>query len=84
LAKPTYRKLKNIHMVGIGGTGMNGIAEVLLNLGYRISGTDIMPNEATERLASLGAEISIGHQAEKVKGADVVVIYGKTDDGVST
>ncbi|UCC39174.1 MAG: UDP-N-acetylmuramate--L-alanine ligase [Candidatus Aminicenantes bacterium] len=80
MVKPTYRKLKNIHMVGIGGTGMNGIAEVLLNLGYKISGTDIMPNEATERLARLGAEISIGHKAEKVKGADVVVISSAIQD----
>lgn len=80
MVKPTYRKLKNIHMVGIGGTGMNGIAEVLLNLGYEISGTDIMPNEATERLARLGAEISIGHKAEKVKGADVVVISTAIQD----
>jgi len=53
---------------------MNGIAEVLLNLGYKISGTDITANEATRRLSHLGAEISIGHKAEKVKGADVVVI----------
>ena len=80
MVKLTYRKLKNIHMVGIGGTGMNGIAEVLLNLGYEISGTDIMPNEATERLARLGVEISIGHKAEKVKGADVVVISTAIQD----
>ncbi len=80
MVKLTYRKLKNIHMVGIGGTGMNGIAEVLLNLDYEISGTDIMPNDATERLARLGAEISIGHKAEKVKGADVVVISTAIQD----
>jgi len=61
-------------MVGIGGTGMNGIAEVLFNLGYKVSGTDINENEATQRLVSLGVEISIGHKAEKVEGADVVVI----------
>ncbi len=61
-------------MIGIGGTGMNGIAEVLLNLGYSISGTDLSENEATERLAQLGAKISIGHSADKVRGADVVVI----------
>lgn len=61
-------------MVGIGGTGMNGIAEVLLNLGYKISGTDLNENEATNRLARLGADITIGHKAEKVTGADVVVI----------
>lgn len=61
-------------MVGIGGTGMNGIAEVLLNLGYRVSGSDVQENEATDRLAGLGAKISIGHKAENSLGADVVVI----------
>ena len=61
-------------MVGIGGTGMSGIAEVLLNMDYNISGTDIEESEVTQRLARLGAKISIGHKAEKVEGADVVVI----------
>ncbi len=60
-------------MIGIGGTGMNGIAEVLLNLDYRISGTDIMETEVTQRLVRLGAQITIGHKAENIKGADVVV-----------
>ncbi len=73
VAKPAYIKLKNIHLIGIGGTGMNGIAEVLINLGYAVSGTDIQKNESTERLSRLGANISIGHSAEKVRGADVVV-----------
>jgi UDP-N-acetylmuramate--alanine ligase len=61
-------------MVGIGGTGMNGIAEVLLNMDYKISGTDIAKTDVTQRLKDLGAEIFIGHKAEKVEGADVVVI----------
>jgi UDP-N-acetylmuramate--alanine ligase len=61
-------------MIGIGGTGMNGIAEVLLNLEFNVSGTDLSKNEATKRLKDLGATISIGHSAEKVHGADVVVI----------
>jgi len=61
-------------MVGIGGTGMSGIAEVLLNMDYNISGTDIEESEVTQRLARLGAKISIGHKAEKIEGADVVVI----------
>jgi len=74
MTKKAYRKLNHIHMVGIGGTGMNGIAEVLLNLGYRVSGSDLQENEATQRLARLGADISIGHKAENVKAADVVVI----------
>jgi UDP-N-acetylmuramate--alanine ligase len=74
VVKQVYRKLKHIHMVGIGGTGMNGIAEVLLNVGYKVSGTDLEENEATKRLSSLGAEVSIGHRAERIEGADVVVV----------
>jgi UDP-N-acetylmuramate--alanine ligase len=74
MTKKGYRKLNHIHMVGIGGTGMNGIAEVLLNLGYKVSGSDLQENEATQRLARLGAVIAIGHRAENVKAADVVVI----------
>ncbi len=74
MAQQTYKKLNNIHMIGIGGTGMSGIAEVLLNLGYNISGTDIAANEATDRLERLGAQISIGHEAKRVEGSDVVVI----------
>ncbi|HUT08039.1 MAG TPA: UDP-N-acetylmuramate--L-alanine ligase [Candidatus Latescibacteria bacterium] len=61
-------------MVGIGGTGMNGIAEVLLNLGYKVSGSDIQENDATRRLAKLGADVAIGHRAENLKDTDVVVI----------
>ena len=67
-------------MIGIGGTGMNGIAEVLLNQGYRVSGSDISQNEATERLSSLGADIFIGHRAEQVGNADVVVISSAIDE----
>ncbi len=74
MVKRIYKKLNNIHMVGIGGTGMSGIAEVLLNMDYNISGTDIEESEVTQRLARFGAKISIGHKAEKVEGADVVVI----------
>jgi len=69
-----YRKLNRIHMVGIGGTGMCGIAEVLLNLGYQVSGSDLQENEATIRLRNLGAQIFIGHSADNLKEADVVVI----------
>jgi UDP-N-acetylmuramate--alanine ligase len=74
MTKKAYRKLNHIHMVGIGGTGMNGIAEVLLNLGYQVAGSDLQDNEATQRLARLGAAISIGHRAENLGVADVVVI----------
>ncbi|MGQ9636275.1 MAG: UDP-N-acetylmuramate--L-alanine ligase [Thermodesulfobacteriota bacterium] len=71
-----YRKgkIKNIHFVGIGGIGMSGIAEVLLNLGYHISGSDLKETEVTRRLQSLGCEISYCHRKENVKEADVVVI----------
>jgi len=74
MVKTTYRKLKHIHMVGIGGTGMNGIAEVLLNLGYKVTGSDIAANDATRRLVRLKAGVSIGHKSRNVEGADVVVI----------
>ena len=66
-------KIKNIHFVGIGGSGMSGIAEVLHNLGYQVSGSDLGSNAATQRLAGLGVTVHLGHQAENVSGADVVV-----------
>src|ERR1700712_5168097 len=66
-------KIKNIHFVGIGGSGMSGIAEVLLNLGYQVSGSDLGSNVASQRLAELGARVTLGHTADNVKGADVVV-----------
>jgi UDP-N-acetylmuramate--alanine ligase len=66
-------KIKHIHFVGIGGSGMSGIAEVLLNLGYKVSGSDLATNAASERLKELGALVSIGHAAGNVEGADVVV-----------
>jgi UDP-N-acetylmuramate--alanine ligase len=67
-------KVKRIHFVGIGGSGMSGIAEVLLNLGYRVSGSDLAAGAATERLAGLGAKIVLGHKADSVVSADVVVV----------
>jgi len=68
------RKVKCIHFVGIGGIGMSGIAEVLLNLGYHISGSDMKETEVTRRLQTLGCEISYGHRKENIKEADVVVV----------
>ena len=69
-----YRgKIKQIHFVGIGGIGMSGIAEVLLNLGYRITGSDAKKTEITRRLARLGCRVTYDHQREHVQGADVVV-----------
>jgi UDP-N-acetylmuramate--alanine ligase len=67
-------KVKRIHFVGIGGSGMSGIAEVLVNLGYQVSGSDIATNSATERLAKLGAAVAIGHAAGHVAEADAVVV----------
>jgi UDP-N-acetylmuramate--alanine ligase len=66
-------KVKHIHFVGIGGSGMSGIAEVMLNLGYVVSGSDLADNAATRRLAGLGARIVKGHDAANVAGADAVV-----------
>src|SRR5690349_18567435 len=66
-------KVKNIHFVGIGGSGMSGIAEVLVNLGYAVSGSDLSSNAATQRLAELGAKVMLGHAAENVQDADAVV-----------
>lgn len=66
-------RVKNIHFVGIGGSGMSGIAEVMLNLGYGVSGSDLGSNAATQRLAQLGASIRYGHAAENIDGADAIV-----------
>jgi UDP-N-acetylmuramate--alanine ligase len=68
------RRINTIHFVGIGGSGMSGIAEVLINLGYAVQGSDVRANAATHRLAKLGARIAIGHAASNVTGADVVVV----------
>ncbi len=68
------RRIHTIHFVGIGGSGMGGIAEVLLNLGYEVQGSDLRPNAVTARLEALGAKVTIGHRAEHVEGADVVVV----------
>jgi len=67
-------KIRTIHFVGIGGAGMAGIAEVLLNLGYTVSGTDVKQSIVTERLRSLGARVNEGHAAEHLGAADVVVV----------
>jgi UDP-N-acetylmuramate--alanine ligase len=67
-------KIRRIHFVGIGGAGMSGIAEVLLNLGYQVTGSDLAANAATKRLASLGCAISLGHKGENIEGADAVVV----------
>jgi UDP-N-acetylmuramate--alanine ligase len=69
-----FANIQRVHFVGIGGIGMSGIAEVLLNLGYKVSGSDVRESWVTNRLAKLGAAISEGHRAENVTGAEVVII----------
>jgi UDP-N-acetylmuramate--alanine ligase len=65
---------RRVHFVGIGGSGMSGIAEVLCTLGYEVSGSDASENAATRRLASLGARVMRGHNASNVLGTDCVVV----------
>ena len=69
----TFGKAKHIHFVGVGGIGMSGIAELLLNLGYEVSGSDIRESAVTQRLSQLGGKIFSGHSKENIEGADVVV-----------
>ena len=69
-----FKKIQHIHFVGIGGIGMSGIAEVLLNLGYKVSGSDLRESDTTQRLRSLGGDIMIGHRAENIAAPHVVVI----------
>ncbi len=68
-----FRNTRHIHLVAIGGIGMSGIAELLLNLGFKVSGSDLRESEATERLRRLGATVHVGHREQQVTGADVVV-----------
>jgi len=68
-----FKRIKQVHFVGIGGIGMSGIAEVLLNLGYKVTGSDIRATSITDRLQQLGAVVYLRHAAENVKGAHVVV-----------
>ena len=67
-------KIHHLHFIGIGGSGMSGIAEVLLNLGYTVSGSDLQAGAATQRLGALGAKILLGHQAANISGADAIVV----------
>ena len=73
---PEMRRIKRIHFIGIGGTGMCGIAEVLSNQGYQISGSDISVSPSVKRLRKMGIKVDIGHNAEQVEGCDVVVVSG--------
>ncbi len=76
---PEMRRIHNIHFIGIGGAGMSGIAEVLLNQGYAISGSDLGESATTRRLRSLGATVHIGHKVENLGAADVVVVSTAID-----
>src|SRR5712692_8749155 len=76
-----FAKIQRIHFVGIGGIGMSGIAEVLLNLGYKISGSDLKRSPGTDRLKGLGAVVFEGHSAENVAGAEVVVTSSAINAG---
>ena len=76
---PEMRRVKRIHFVGIGGAGMGGIAEVLLNEGYQISGSDIGENQVVKRLIGLGATITIGHGSKNIEGASVIVVSTAID-----
>lgn len=71
---PEMRRIRRIHFVGIGGVGMCGIAEVLLNLGYEVSGSDLKRSAVTDRLESFGARVDIGHRPENLQNADVLVV----------
>ena len=67
-----FAKIQRIHFVGIGGIGMSGIAEVLLNLGYKVSGSDLKSSSVTERLAAMGAITFAGHRAENIAAAAMI------------
>ncbi|MGV2870485.1 UDP-N-acetylmuramate--L-alanine ligase [Colwellia sp. E150_009] len=79
MSVPEMRRVKRIHFVGIGGAGMGGIAEVLLNEGYQISGSDIGENQVVKRLKSLGAIITIGHASKNIESASVIVVSTAID-----
>ena len=76
---PEMRRIRHIHFVGIGGAGMCGIAEVLKNQGYKISGSDLKPSKTTERLNEQGITVHFGHQASNIEGADVLVVSTAID-----
>ena len=73
-------KVKHIHFVGIGGSGMSGIAEVLVNLGFKVTGSDLASNAVTARLQAAGATVYQGHQKENLTDADVVVVSSAVNE----
>jgi len=74
------RRIKQVHFVGIGGAGMGGIAEVMVNLGYKVCGSDMQQNAMTHKLSELGARVYSTHCANNVNGADVVVLSSAVKD----
>lgn len=78
---PEMRRIKRIHFVGIGGAGMSGIAEVLLNQGYQISGSDLKESDVTKRLSAMGAKVYIGHHGENIQDVHVVVSSSAVTSG---
>ncbi len=76
----SFGRVKHIHCIGIGGSGMSGIAEVLLSLGYKVSGSDISSSKVTEKLSLLGILISENHSEKNIVGADVVVFSSAIDE----
>ncbi len=78
-----FAKAQRVHFIGIGGIGMSGIAEILLTLGYQVSGSDLKTSAATERLQTLGASVFVGHAAANVVGAGVVVASSAIDEGAN-
>ena len=77
---PEMRRVRRIHMIGVGGTGMSGIAEVLVNLGYEVAGSDLRASAVTSRLSGKGVEVFIGHAAQNIGSADVVVSSSAVDE----
>ena len=77
---PEMRRVRRIHMIGVGGTGMSGIAEVLINLGYEVAGSDLRASAVTRRLQGKGIEVFVGHAAENIGNADVVVSSSAVDE----
>ena len=80
MSAPLFSKKTRVHFVGIGGIGMSGIAEVLLNLGYPVSGSDLKATATTKRLREFGGNLFLGHKVDHVKDADVVVISSAVRD----
>ena len=79
-SQPEMRRIRHIHMIGIGGSGMSGIAEVLVNLGYEVAGSDLRGSAVTERLSRLGVRVFIGHSEKNIGSADVVVVSSAVEE----